>query len=121
MNTSVESGGGGGVGGIGAPCHSGMWDYACGKWLATNPLPPSRSRWSVMEAADFRARQVKARLIATTRSGFYIMRHLKQDIGRGSGTISSRKVSIFLELTVYLNDVELMDSKMTLSSSASYI
>ena len=75
-----------------------------------------------MEAADFRARQVKARLIATTRSGFYIMRHLKQDIGRGNGKISSRKVSIFLELlTVYLNDVELMDSKMTLSSSASYI
>ena len=73
-----------------------------------------------MEAADFRARQVKARLIATTRSVFCIRHHLKRDIARGNGKISSRKVSIFLELlTAYLNDVEVMDSKMTLSLSAS--
>ena len=74
-----------------------------------------------MEAADFRARQVKARLIATTRSVFCIRHHLKQDIARGNGKISSRKVSIFLELTMYLNHVELMDSKMTLSSSVSVL
>ena len=43
-----------------------MWDYSCGSWLATHPLPTSRSRWSVLEQEDFKARQVKARLITTT-------------------------------------------------------
>ena len=47
------------------PCTN-FWDYACGSWVTNNPIPSTRSRWSVLEQMDHEARQLKARLIATT-------------------------------------------------------
>jgi predicted metalloendopeptidase len=39
---------------------------ACGGWLSTHGLPPSKSRWSTVESAEYSLRMEKSRLITTT-------------------------------------------------------
>ena len=38
---------------------------ACGGWLSSNTIPPTRSRWSTLDAAEYTLREEKARLITT--------------------------------------------------------
>ncbi|CAL4065627.1 unnamed protein product, partial [Meganyctiphanes norvegica] len=37
-----------------APCEN-FWDYTCGGWLEDNPIPPTRSTWSVQNKLKYQA------------------------------------------------------------------
>ncbi|XP_071442965.1 endothelin-converting enzyme 2-like [Hetaerina americana] len=46
------------------PCDD-FWNFACGEWLAGNPLPPSRSRWNRKEELEYAVRESIRAMLAT--------------------------------------------------------
>ncbi len=47
------------------PCVD-FWDYSCGGWLSRNPIPPTRTSWSTVEALRTELITEKSRLITTS-------------------------------------------------------
>ncbi len=43
-----------------------FWDHACGGWLSRNPIPPTASSWSTLEALRTKLITEKSRLITTS-------------------------------------------------------
>ena len=46
-----------------SPCDH-MWSYSCGGWLAHNPVPQARSKWSVLGSMSQRVQTEQSRLIS---------------------------------------------------------
>ena len=47
-----------------APACSDLWLHSCGGWLAANPVPRSRSKWSVVLQLQAAATRQQARLVS---------------------------------------------------------